>query len=262
MKDYYKILGVTRTSSKEEIKKSYRKLALQYHPDRNKDPSADIIIKDLNEAYDVLGDDVRRGNYHFRLDNKKSTNYRTTTNTHTYTRTRPKPPVQKTYYKKKPTVFPFKEWAHKAKFVSAFILLYCGLLSIDYLIAVEYENVKPDYMEMTLHRQLRRTTAPQRDYYIESPTLKFSVSIETLSIKEGDNLKVLITPLFGIVKECSVLENKRYEPLTVISIYSALYFFVVAAIVLGTLAHLTKSSEQSVTFTAGSVFFFIIILFI
>ena len=63
-KDYYKVLGVDRTASEEEIKKAYRKLALQYHPDKNPgDSKAEAHFKDINEAYEVLGDSAKRAKY-------------------------------------------------------------------------------------------------------------------------------------------------------------------------------------------------------
>lgn len=62
--DYYGILGVERGASAEELKKAYRKLAMQYHPDRNPgDARAEANFKELNEAYDVLKDDQKRGAY-------------------------------------------------------------------------------------------------------------------------------------------------------------------------------------------------------
>lgn len=61
MKDFYKTLGVTRTASQDEIKKAYRKLAKQYHPDRHKgDKAAEEKFKSISEAYDVLGDAGKR----------------------------------------------------------------------------------------------------------------------------------------------------------------------------------------------------------
>ena len=62
--DYYATLGVDRGASADEMKKAYRKLAMQYHPDRNPgDAKAEAKFKELNEAYDVLKDDQKRGAY-------------------------------------------------------------------------------------------------------------------------------------------------------------------------------------------------------
>lgn len=63
-KDYYETLGVAKNASKEEIKKAYKKLAKQYHPDLNKeDPKASEKFKEINEAASVLGDDQKRSHY-------------------------------------------------------------------------------------------------------------------------------------------------------------------------------------------------------
>ncbi|HXQ65817.1 MAG TPA: molecular chaperone DnaJ [Alphaproteobacteria bacterium] len=62
--DYYETLGVSRSAGPEDLKKAYRKLAMQFHPDRNPgDKSSEQKFKDLNEAYDVLKDDQKRAAY-------------------------------------------------------------------------------------------------------------------------------------------------------------------------------------------------------
>lgn len=61
--DYYDILGVTKSASVEEIKRAYRKLALQYHPDRNKTKEAEEKFKEINKSYEVLGDPQKRQTY-------------------------------------------------------------------------------------------------------------------------------------------------------------------------------------------------------
>jgi len=62
-RDYYEILNVSKGASKEEIKKAYRKLALKYHPDRNKAAEAESQFKEISEAYAVLSDDEKRSQY-------------------------------------------------------------------------------------------------------------------------------------------------------------------------------------------------------
>src|SRR3972149_8819597 len=73
-RDYYEILGVGKNAAKDEIKKAYRKLALQYHPDKNKSPGAEEKFKEISEAYGVLSDDTKRAQYdrfgHAGIDNK------------------------------------------------------------------------------------------------------------------------------------------------------------------------------------------------
>src|SRR5215210_7888625 len=61
--DYYKVLGVDKKASQEEIKKAYRKLARKYHPDANKEPGAEDRFKQISEAYDTLSDPDKRKRY-------------------------------------------------------------------------------------------------------------------------------------------------------------------------------------------------------
>jgi curved DNA-binding protein len=64
VKDYYKVLGVAETASADEIKKAYRKLARDFHPDRNPDkPGAEDRFKEIQEAYGVVGDEAKRKEY-------------------------------------------------------------------------------------------------------------------------------------------------------------------------------------------------------
>src|ERR1700744_5857895 len=63
-RDYYEILGVSKSSSTDEIKKAYRKVAMQYHPDRNPgDKSAEEKFKEAAEAYEILSDQDKRAQY-------------------------------------------------------------------------------------------------------------------------------------------------------------------------------------------------------
>lgn len=62
-RDYYDVLGVTKSASKDEVKKAYLKLAKKYHPDANKEAGAEAKFKEIQEAYDVLYDDQKRTTY-------------------------------------------------------------------------------------------------------------------------------------------------------------------------------------------------------
>ena len=76
-RDYYEVIGVTKTSSQDEIKSQYRKLALKFHPDRNKSPEAAEHFKEISEAYAVLADPKKRQLYdqhgHAGVDGRYST---------------------------------------------------------------------------------------------------------------------------------------------------------------------------------------------
>lgn len=62
-RDYYEVLGVNKSASQDDIKRAFRKMAMQYHPDRNKAPDAEAKFKEINEAYEVLSDQSKRQTY-------------------------------------------------------------------------------------------------------------------------------------------------------------------------------------------------------
>lgn len=257
MKDYYKILGVSRNASAEEIKKSYRSLAFKFHPDRNSDPYAAVFIKELNEAYGVLGDEQKRNNYNFRFDNKTVYYKSTPKSTSQNPRPRPSKPV---YQRRKESFFDFVNWSYKAKFVAAFALLFCSLLSLDYFLSVDYGDVVVNHVESEHYSGGRRTTAYSR-YYIESDKVNFTMATLGRAINRDDTLRVTITPLFGITTDCIIKTKVGEFDVEVYTIYSPIYFIVLLLIGLSIRAITTYSAEQSLTLSIGTVVIFIFILF-
>src|SRR5215211_3315080 len=61
--DYYATLGLDRNASPEDVKRAFRRLAMQYHPDRNKEPEAEQKFKEINQAYEILSDPDKRAAY-------------------------------------------------------------------------------------------------------------------------------------------------------------------------------------------------------
>lgn len=81
MKDYYKILDIQVTATKDEIKKAFRTLAKKYHPDKNKDDENALRkFQDINEAYQVLSDEDSRKEYDKKLSNFNQNNNKKTSN--------------------------------------------------------------------------------------------------------------------------------------------------------------------------------------
>ena len=77
VKNYYKILGVNKTASEDDIKKAYKKMALKFHPDKNKEPDAEEKFKEIAEAYEVLSDRGKKHKY-------DTSNRRNSTPSHNY----------------------------------------------------------------------------------------------------------------------------------------------------------------------------------
>ena len=63
VKDYYQVLNIQKTASDDDVRKAYRTLALQFHPDKNNSPGAEEKFKEISEAYEVLSDSAKRQDY-------------------------------------------------------------------------------------------------------------------------------------------------------------------------------------------------------
>lgn len=135
MKDYYAILGVSRTASADEIKRAFRKLAVKYHPDKNPDPQAEAFFKELTEAYEVLGDWEKRKAYDFQFENpfQSLVTEEPGKPKHRDPRYRPKPPGYRP--PAKPSVYDtMAEYLPYFRRISWAGLIVAALIAIDFLL--------------------------------------------------------------------------------------------------------------------------------
>ena len=153
MKDYYAILGVSTSASESEIKKAFRKLAVRYHPDKNASAEARPHFLEINEAYDVLGDRVKRALYDERRANPFSELLEDPVPQHRDPAYRRKRPYQASKREPSPSFILMRDYLKYMLWVSRIGLLTTSLFFIDYL--VPYRQVIEDIEEIYAVRMRR-----------------------------------------------------------------------------------------------------------
>jgi hypothetical protein len=133
VKDYYVTLKISRHANATEIKKAYRRLAVQFHPDKNPNPSAEQIFKEVNEAYEVLGDAVSKARYDSQLDNPFTTatkeNTRPAHRDPAYRRKKPHVLVKSDRERMLEMMLQYLPWANRMVYVAFGV---CFLLALDF----------------------------------------------------------------------------------------------------------------------------------
>jgi hypothetical protein len=125
MKDYYEIMKVDRKASEAEIKRAFRQLANQYHPDKNPSTEAEAIFKEINEAYEVLSDPASRLDYDQRLGSPAFFNYQ-------YIR-----PQRANYRAPSEKTFLQNSLLRYSRVLFTFGCMWCSLLIVDFLVPAD-----------------------------------------------------------------------------------------------------------------------------
>jgi len=140
--DYYQKLGVAYTASHEEIKRAYRRLAVQYHPDKNKDPQAESLFKEINEAYDVLGDPAKKTFYDLKFSSPFTTTAEPERPRHkdpAYRTNRPRTKRKSDRDRLGDLMVEYLPWVIKLSYLC---LVVAGLLLLDYVIPSQVHDEK------------------------------------------------------------------------------------------------------------------------
>jgi len=138
MKDYYQILQVHRGANSNEIKRAYRRLAIQYHPDKNPDVSAEHLFKEINEAYEVLGDPGKKISYDLRENIPYQEVVVPDARPHRDPAYRQRRPPVKNYKSERQRLFEaMTPWLPIAEKVSYFAFIVTLFLAVDYFLPSE-----------------------------------------------------------------------------------------------------------------------------
>jgi hypothetical protein len=213
MKNYYFILGLNIYAHAQEVKRAYRKLALQYHPDRNPSAEAAAIFVEVNEAYEVLGDPQRKQEYDQLLQGVPA----------------PAKPVYQTYdpryrrgpatesaSKRKEALALMRDYLKHAIMFSRLALLFSFVLIADY--SLPTKPIREEILEVTPKRYNQSSQLALEDG--EVVTLKAETARE---FQRGSILTIHSSSWFSVPL---ALENEktRYKTKVMVSIYGNFKF--------------------------------------
>ncbi|HEY0740496.1 MAG TPA: DnaJ domain-containing protein [Chryseosolibacter sp.] len=260
MKDYYQILGVSSSAHASDIKRAYRKLALLYHPDKNPDPSAELYIKEINEAYDVLSDPQSRSAYDLQRENpfhvavEEPPRHRDPA----YKRPTSSRPKRKSESER---IYEMMAAYHKpARWMIITAFSFCVLLLFDTMLPVRKSTdqiVDIRHSKQAISRgSYGRVITANILVFASGNRLKIS-SDDGDHFRIGDYIQINSSRIFGI--ELDVVGKNAYVANVPVSIYGS-FWFGPAALLLISVIGLCFPKKIELTFNLAVGCFFVLIL--
>lgn len=249
MKNYYFILGLTTNAQEYEIKQAYRKLALQFHPDRNPSKEAAAIFIEINEAYEILSDPQKKFQYDQLLLGSSNPI------PHRDPRYRPRPPGSYSSTSKKKEILEFMQ-ANLAYALTAsrIALLFSAVLIADYTLPPE--KTKREVINLDLKRELRgdRTIQLQLE---DGETVNLNPKT-ALEFRQGSQITIYTSKIFSVPM---ILENERthFKTKVLLSIYGN-FSFVPLVLLITSLLGTFYWKGTEFRFNLGVVNFFLVLL--
>jgi len=257
MKTYYEVLGVSREASAEEIKRAFRTLAVQYHPDKNPDPHAENFFKEITEAYDILSDPSKKQRYDSRLAIAFADviQYQPPPSRHrdpSYGRRRPRP----------------KPWTDSRAQMQEFISLYskytrmclwaglliAGLFFLDYILP--YNTVEEKVFEMYAARSGRQGVVYHIILTDQGRNIKV-YDFESVIFKPGQVVRISLTRVYSTIM--SVTNTETNQAFVVGYVYKSLLFLPLG-LFFTALAGIVFRRDEEFSFNSGIVSFILIII--
>jgi curved DNA-binding protein CbpA len=222
VKNYYFILGIHIYSREADIKSAYRKLALQFHPDRNSSPDAPTIFREVNEAYEVLSDPQRKFDYDRLLKGDDQPTTEPAPANHRDPRYRPKPPgfVVNRSSKKKELINLMQGYLPHALLSSRIALGCVFILVLDFVLPVSRKTEKLVGVYGVYNRYGQTGTELQAE---DGSTYKLGKNTSG-SLRPNDTVVICQSPLLAVPKRVETESGDARNRIPV-SIYGNFIFF-------------------------------------
>jgi hypothetical protein len=261
LKDYYQILSVRGNATQADIRKSYYKLAKQYHPDTNNDAAHHYKFLEINEAYEILGNKNKREIYHYRWVNYKNQpkapvpgaqpfNQRTQTQTRRpqagYQPPQP-PPHFRQHFRNyaRPTYQEYEPILHR---ICQIVLLVSFLIVADKFLAHRLENETVTRVEMPLNE-----ISSESPVYINTENTRFRINFsdfQDMYLSTGQLVTLWRTPLFYQITHVNSGQEKL--PINKGTVYHNFFFLLLLQIVAAA-AGLNKRLRWQARMNAGII---------
>jgi len=249
VKDYYKTLFVLPSATQSEISKAFKRLAKQYHPDKNPDPGAEEVFKEVLEAYETLSDPQKRSDYDFRRNNPIVVEY-----------AQPKhrdPAYRRPYRPAQPKVNAQLEMMKKClpffKQVMRVAVLMCLVLLVDWLLPSRYTEFTIVDFEMSGSRRspaLYLTTEAGKSFKVTGNDITF--------FSEGDVIRTQESKVFSILKKIEI--PAKGVAVTNLNTLYRNYFFVPTLLLIFSILSLVVKAKVEFHFNLGIVTLFVLLL--
>lgn len=222
MKNYYFILGLNIYAHAQEVKRAYRKLALQYHPDRNPSAEAAAIFVEVNEAYEVLGDPQRKLEYDQLLQGTAQPKPVYQTYDPRYRRR----PATESASKRKEALELMREYLKHAVMFSRLALLFSFVLITDY--SLPTKPIREEILQVTPRRDSRYNQSAQ--LALEDGDVITLKSEAAREFQRGSILTIHSSSWFSVPV---AIENEktRYKAKVMVSIYGNFKFLPIVMLI-------------------------------
>ncbi|GCC53474.1 hypothetical protein SanaruYs_37190 [Chryseotalea sanaruensis] len=246
MKNYYAILGVSPSAHAADIKRAYRKLALQYHPDKNPHPEAERFFKEVNEAYETLGDPQLRYAYDQRLINPVYQSPQPPPQqTHRDPKYRPRAPRQHAN-RKDDTYELMKEYLPRIVLITKTLMVISALLFIDYVLP--RQQVTEQFESRQLRTTSRRYGGNTHAIIYTQQGSSFRLEADDIDIIAG--MDTIVLGKSWLMREITEVRSKQQHVKIFSSIYRG-FVFAPLALIIFTLAAFYYRHNVSKGFNMG-----------